>query len=962
MTMTARSRRLDGIRGTFAMVLIAFLMAPPVAAQDSLDVVFRYLPDLTGSAPTITNAYLPGTFNNWGPNSGGQIAVNAPSRMTFVDEHNEYHYTIRLRAGVTHQYKIHYHTNSSGSQNVWMTDPLNPLMNPADNNNSVLELADPMVFQQARRQDTSGDIVEFSATILSSAEIDSLGFEINGVLLDGLPHFDASTGIFRYVPDEPSASGAQFAVGARTVDGERASASVGVRPPDVVDEAPPAGIRYGITYGAPSSGTASFKLYAPGKSFVHLIGDFNDWEIDDAFVLKRHAPRPDSVMWWITLDGLQPGTEYAFQYLVNGELRVADPFSSKVLDPNFDQYILNATYPNLKPYPLGKTSEIVSVVRPPEDEVRVVEPRAVTPHHELVLYELLIRDFLHDATYETLRDTLGYLKRLGVNAVSLMPVSQFDGNNSWGYNPTFHAAVEKAYGPRYQLEEFVQAARREGLVVIVDVVYNHTHEKSPLVRLFGNDASNPLLQIPPSHPYNVFRQLNHDHPFVHYYIDRANEFWLAEIGVDGFRFDLTKGFMTGGNVDGYNAARIANLKRMADAIWSVELNPVDTPEEWQPYLILEHFAADAEERELAAYRTDEGKYGMMFWNNLNRAYSQAVMGYTEDANLARTYFGPGGRNWTHPNTVAYMESHDEQWLMLKMRKFGNQGPGYSTRELGNALDRMKMAGAFFLTVPGPRMLWQFGELGYGYGDRECLKPGDGSSGDCESSDPGRTSTKPIRWNYYQDDLRQKLYRTWSELLRLRADHSVFRDLETEVSLNTSGPVKYITLRHEEMDVVIVGNFDVNEREVSLGFPAEGMWYSFFDGTSLKVEAPSVPHLMPPGQFYVYTSEWVEPAEPGLITVSVEDGPEIAHEFTLSQNYPNPFNPSTEIVFTLPRPGEVRLEVFDMLGRRVALLVDGVHPAGPSSVRFDAGALSSGTYFYRISAFGEIHIRPMTLIK
>jgi 1,4-alpha-glucan branching enzyme len=124
-----------------------------------------------------------------------------------------------------------------------------------------------------------------------------------------------------------------------------------------------------------------------------------------------------------------------------------------------------------------------------------------------------------------------------------------------------------------------QAARAEGFVVIVDVVYNHAHEKSPLVRLFGNDASNPLLQIPPSHPYNVFRQLNHDHPFVHYYIDRANEFWLRDIGVDGFRFDLTKGFMTSGNVDGYNAARIANLKRMADAIWAVDGYDSGTPEE-----------------------------------------------------------------------------------------------------------------------------------------------------------------------------------------------------------------------------------------------------------------------------------------------------------------------------------------------------------------------------------------------
>jgi hypothetical protein len=636
-------------RSALVALLLAAAIALPASAQDSLDVTFRYIPGLTGSTPTVVNAYLPGTFNNWGPNSNGQIAVNAPSRMTHVSAHAEYHYTIRLRAGSTYMYKVHYHQNASGTSNVWLSDPLNDRVT-GPNNDSVLELADPMIFQPARRQNASGQIVEVSATILSTEAIDSLGFEINGELRDGLPYLDASTGIFRYTLDSPVMGGSQFAIGARTVDGERTNVSIGVRPPDVVDEAPPANIRYGITYGAPSSGSASFMLYAPGKNFVHLIGDFNDWSVSNEYLLKRHAVRPDSVLWWISLDGLEPEREYAFQYLVDGELRIADPFSSKVLEPTLDQFISNSTYPNLKPYPTGRTSEIVSVMRPPADEVRVVAERNAIPHHELVLYELLIRDFLQNATYRTLRDTLGYLKRLGVNAINLMPVSQFDGNDSWGYNPTFHAAVEKAYGPRYELEEFISAARAEGFAVIVDVVYNHAHERSPLVRLFGNDAGNPLLQIPPSHPYNVFRQLNHDHPFVHYYIDRANEFWLRDIGVDGFRFDLTKGFMTSGNVDGYNASRIANLKRMADAIWAVELSSVETPEDWQPYLILEHFAADSEERELAAYRTDEGKHGMMFWNNVNHQYSEAVMGYHSgnQSNIARTYFGPGGRNWTHP--------------------------------------------------------------------------------------------------------------------------------------------------------------------------------------------------------------------------------------------------------------------------------------------------------------------------
>lgn len=943
----------------------ALAMASSVAAQDSLDVVFRYLPDLTGTAPEVTRAYLPGEFNNWGPNNGGTISIDAPSRMAFDDAADEYRYQVRLRVGTTYQYKVHYHTSSNGSAGVWLTDPLNPIVNPADNNNSVLELRDPMAFQLARRQDASGDIWEVSATILSSATIDSLGFEVNGVLQDGLPHFDTTTGIFRYELDEPVPSGSQFAIGARTTSGDRTSAEVGILPPTVVDAPRPEGVEDGINQHEPSSGALTFSLFAPGKSHVHLIGDFNDWTPGEDYLMYRDAIRPDSVHWWITIDGLEPGTEYAFQYLVDGELRIADPFSEKVLDPNHDRFISSTTYPGLMSYPTGKTTEIVGVARPADDaDVRPVVPRPGTPQHELVIYELLIRDFLQNATYQTLRDTIGYFKRLGVNAIELMPVSQFDGNLSWGYNPTFHAAIEKAYGPKSALQEFIAAAHREGIAVIVDAVYNHAHPGSPLVRLYGGSASNPFLTIPPSHPYSVFHQLNHDHPYIHYYIDRANRFWLEEMRVDGFRFDLTKGFMTRGNVDGYNPYRVRNLKRMADAVWSMDVaeEGVD-PEGWQPYLILEHFAADGEERELASYRVDEGMPGMMLWNNANHAFSEAAMGYHSNngSNFAHAYFGDGGRNWTLPHLVSYMESHDEQWLMLKMRKFGNDGPnGYDVKSLPTALERMKLAGAFFFTTPGPKMMWQFGELGYGSGPRECLK--NNGDGDCLATDPGRTDQKPIRWEYYNDELRQKLFRTWAELLRLRREHSVFRDPETTVQQAVAGPVKRITLLHEETNVLVVGNFDVNSRELDVPFPHDGTWFDFFAGSSVEVGAGSLRMLLLPGEFHLFTSEWVEPAQPGLITVDVEDERALPAAFALDQNYPNPFNPSTQIRFSLPKAGHARLEVFDMLGRSVGVLVDDDLPAGSHSVQFDASTIASGLYLYRLSSRSKSQTRSMMVVK
>jgi len=86
------------------------------------------------------------------------------------------------------------------------------------------------------------------------------------------------------------------------------------------------------------------------------------------------------------------------------------------------------------------------------------------------------------------------------------------------------------------------------------------------------------------------------------------------------------------------------------------------------------------------------------------------------------------------------------------------------------------------------------------------------------------------------------------------------------------------------------------------------------------------------------------------------------DFSLVQNYPNPFNPSTQIAFSLPTASTVKLEVFDLLGRRVALLADGMLNAGYHTRLFDGSDLSSGMYLYRIQAGDFIQVKKMMLLK
>jgi hypothetical protein len=106
---------------------------------------------------------------------------------------------------------------------------------------------------------------------------------------------------------------------------------------------------------------------------------------------------------------------------------------------------------------------------------------------------------------------------------------------------------------------------------------------------------------------------------------------------------------------------------------------------------------------------------------------------------------------------------------------------------------------------------------------------------------------------------------------------------------------------------------------------------------------------------------------GSSSLSVGTPPHIARAFHLAQNYPNPFNPTTTIRYEIPVTSDVKLEIFDVLGRKVATLVNARLSAGQYDATFDASSLSSGIYFYRLQASGAanhhfIQTKKMILVK
>ena len=624
-----------------------------------------------------------------------------------------------------------------------------------------------------------------------------------------------------------------------------------------------------------SSQEITFVLTAPGKKFVHLIGELSSWELARSAQLKVDRSRGYE-RFWITLKAPSRKKEYAYQFVVDGEIRVADPFAKKVLAER-DKEISRSVYPRLKKYPSDFTEEMVSVLDLRATPFDWTDQDFEPPETEsLIVYEILLRDFTKESSFKSAIGQLAYLKSIGVNAIELMPIFEFEDNGSWGYNTIFYFAADRSYGPELELKSLINTAHSLGMAVILDIALNHNFGQSSLVRLYNEgkygppSSDNPWFNTFPTHDYNVGYDFNHESTFTQDLVQRVLNYWMDEFHVDGYRFDLSKGLtqkQTIGDMGAwaeYDAQRIARIESIADGVW--ENYP-------KAILILEHFSNNDEEIELAHYRVGEGFSGLLFWNNLNTKMGEAVMGYHDGDRSDLTSIDHRERNWTKANLLTYVESHDHDRLMHKARSYGaqngqeNGAAGYDSKDWLTALNRMKMAAAFFLLTPGPKMIWQFGELGYDQGSP--LK------------------SKLEGWIGLEELLSVKervlLKEVYAALIHLRNSESLFTSSETVMMQESRDPLKYFHLKGSMMSAVILGNFGIERQERTIPLIRDDAnveqdlttdWYDYFTGNSVQLNGRYFSISLEPGAFHILVDRPVHTPSQELLLWQTENGPDI----------------------------------------------------------------------------------------
>lgn len=269
--------------------------------------------------------------------------------------------------------------------------------------------------------------------------------------------------------------------------------------------------------------------------------------------------------------------------------------------------------------------------------------------------------------------------------------------------------------------------------------------------------------------------------------------------------------------------------------------------------------------------------------------------------------------------------------MYKNLQYGNRNADYSAKSTGTALARMEAASVVFYTVPGPKMLWQFGELGYDFSINTCA---DGTvNNNC------RVSAKPVKWNYLQDPFRKHLLTHTSDLIRLRNTYSVFTAGTATITGGLS-LLKQVQLKNKpytdspsnatQMNVVAVANFDIVNQSASVSFPHTGTWYDYYAyGAAVTVNATSFSINLSPGQYKLFTD--VQITNPVVTGVSEESD-------LLLELYPNPVHKTLFV--------EVGDDSIEELSLR-SLLGPRISPARLDSNSWDVANIASGLYVVEI---------------
>lgn len=1002
-------------------LLLLLLLALPSFAQDSLDVTFRYVPtDDQGFFAEL--AFVPGDFNGWGqPYKAGTascVEAGHPSQMAFVRGDGYWRLTTRLRIGNMHQYKIQAHTDGSGDNCVWFADPRNPEVT-GNEANSVVTIADPMGFQPAEELTATGKIDAVSVGLFGTAAFTNITFEVNGVeRTDGLDFYDASTGVFRYELDREVTGGALFRLTATDAQNRTVTTEIGRLIPPIDWETPPfstvqpsrtvratltrldgtvdpnltdAALWIGDAFSrnvTVTDGATEFDAslgYGLNKLVLKATIDGQDFASDTLVITRRRSP-VDRVYAEAAVSGsdreitieLLPtalaGGSVSAQVAFDEQASTAGLEAPLVIAANGQVVVTTADAPGELYFDFDITAPNdstdflrVAVIVEDDGTVRqMAYDENAAWSKAAVVYEIFALTFGPNATgsvvnpgnrFKEITAELDYIAEMGFTTLWFMPImrNQFLDGLSGGYNIIDFYNVDPKLGTNDDFRALVERAHELGLKVILDITPNHSSPAHPWVNSLRNDGiyADYIQTTPNAHSKgldgrganlpeiwqveggtNLYRKydgfgdlanLDWDNDDLQAEMLEIFSYWVREFDIDGWRIDVYWGPWRRYGPDRFGRPLRDLMKRIKPDAWILgEVIGRGTN--------AEVYYADDDNGNAVVGGIDAGWDWPFYFDAIRGVYGN-ITNYHNNAFNGGFWPGPNARYFR------FIENHDEE----RIAKLYESNP-----------DRILSLTGFLLTTTGIPMVYQGQEVNYGAGS-------------------GDTRRTPVSWTTERNT---RFARYYQKLALARTTFPAFWTQDLAL-IHNSNSVYGVVRPYAGQDAVVAINFSSNPRTITLD-PSDAVlvdhngpitYHDIFADTS-GAYVGGFTLTVPPHETVIYvTGEDPDFGLPATLpdlpygaTYTGVGAGETPQTFALWPNYPNPFNPTTTFTYTLPAATHVRLTVFDVLGRRVATVVDAVQPAGTHAAPFDAGFLPSGPYFYRLEAGRHTATRTMVLVK
>lgn len=516
-----------------------------------------------------------------------------------------------------------------------------------------------------------------------------------------------------------------------------------------------------------------FKLFAPYNKGAALIGEFSNWE---EIPMKKGKDG-----YFRTQVDLTDGT-YQYKFKVQSKSWFLEPDQwIEVVDP----YATDIDNPTQNGVIRLKDGEVIV-----DDYVWQHDDVPLPPDHQLVIYEMHVADFsggeddkFARGQFKHVLEKLDYLCELGVNAIELMPVKEYPGDYSWGYNPRYFFAMESSYGSTADMKRLIDQCHARGIRVLIDGIYNHSEAASPLTQIdhdywYHHAPRDPDNNWGPEFNYEHYDE-NLDVRPAWQFIGDAVKFWIEEYHVDGIRYDA--------------ARQIANYDFMN---WIVEQSKKHAGA--KPfYNVAEHIP------ESPAITGVDGPMDGCWHDSLYHCVLEHICGDTFDLERLKDAIDCKRQGFLGvTNVVNYLTNHDHNHVMVEL----------GDREIFGeaAFKRAKLGAVLVMTAIGVPLIW----MGEEFGEYK----------------PKTPESAKIDWTLLGNDENRSLFEYYKGLIHLRKTNGALfsenidffhEDPESQV-------LAYVRWNDEGSRVVVVANFSDNflAGYTVLNFPENGTWHEW----------------------------------------------------------------------------------------------------------------------------------------